>query len=335
MKKLELYTSYNREEIHDILSPNTKFTKSAGTWGLQGLVRIENSKDFVFMVTEGTVTAVSKHEFDEGFTEDGVFRWQSQPQNTLKTQKIIDLINHDEISNNIFLFYRATPNDDYTYLGTLKYLNHDEDSGGENEPVNFNWQLINWPINEKTLKELNIKLEPGLFIEKQAQKQKFIVSDAPEKKSKKKREGVKKDKFRQLKVYNNPETDKKLKDIGDKGELYIVDYEKERLQNLNKNELADKIKHVSTINDSAGYDILSYNEDGTERFIEVKTTKGPIGTDFYISPGELKFSRENKNFYIYRVYEFVPEDMTGKIYIKQGDVEENFNLTPLQYKVSL
>ena len=174
-----------------------------------------------------------------------------------------------------------------------------------------------------------------LFIEKQAQKQKFIVSEAPEKKSKKKREGVKKDKFRQLKVYNNPETDKKLKDIGDKGELYIVDYEKERLQNLNKNELADKIKHVSTINDSAGYDILSYNEDGSERFIEVKTTKGPIGTDFYISPGELKFSRENKNFYIYRVYEFVPEAMTGKIYIKQGDVEENFNLTPLQYKVSL
>ena len=52
MKKLELYTSYNREEIHDILSPNTKFTKSAGTWGLQGLVRIENSNDFVFMVTE-------------------------------------------------------------------------------------------------------------------------------------------------------------------------------------------------------------------------------------------------------------------------------------------
>ena len=87
MKKLELYTSYNREEIHDILSPNTKFTKSAGTWGLQGLVRIDNSNDFVFMVTEGTVTAVSKHEFDEGFTEDGVFRWQSQPQNTLKLKK--------------------------------------------------------------------------------------------------------------------------------------------------------------------------------------------------------------------------------------------------------
>ncbi len=62
----------------------------------------------------------------------------------------------------------------------------------------------------------------------------------------------------------------------------------------------------------------------------------PIGTDFYISPGELNFSKENeKNFYIYRVYEFLPEKMIGKIYMKKGSVEENFNLTPLQYKVSL
>ena len=49
-----------------------------------------------------------------------------------------------------------------------------------------------------------------------------------------------------------------------------------------------------------------------------------------------QFKKENeKNFYIYRVYEFLPEKMTGKIYMKKGSVEENFNLTPLQYKVSL
>ena len=105
MKKLELYTSYNREEIHSIFSPETIFTPQAGTWGLHGIVRIGNSKDFVFLVTAGTV--VGEHEFDEGFTEDGVFRWQSQPKNTLKTQMIIDLINHDEISNNVFLFYSS------------------------------------------------------------------------------------------------------------------------------------------------------------------------------------------------------------------------------------
>ena len=31
--------------------------------------------------------------------------------------------------------------------------------------------------------------------------------------------------------------DKKLKDLGDKGELYVMDYEKERLQKNNKKEL--------------------------------------------------------------------------------------------------
>jgi len=333
MRNLNLYELYNREEIHDILSPNTIFSKSRGPWGIWGLVRIENSKDFVFMVTAGTV--VGEHEFDEGFTEDGVFRWQSQPKNTLKTQMIIDLINHDEVTNNVFLFYREKKTDDYCYLGALRYLNHDEESGEMNKPVNFNWQVINWPINDETLNSLSIKLEPGLNIEKQIQKQKFIINDAPEKKSKLKREGVTKDKFRQLKVYNNPDADKKLKDIGNKGEQYIIEYEIERLTQANKAELADKIKHISLVNDAAGYDILSFNEDGTERYIEVKTTKGPIGTDFFISPGEISFSKVNKEYYIYRVFEFLSEKMTGKIYIKKGDVEINFNLKPLQFKASL
>ena len=217
----------------------------------------------------------------------------------------------------------------------MKYLNHDEESGEKNKPVNFNWQVVNWPIKDETLNRLSIKLEPGLNIEKQTQKQKFIINEAPEKKPKLKREGVKKDKFRQLKVYNNPETDKKLKDIGNKGEQYIIEYEIERLTQADKAELADKIKHISLVNDAAGYDILSFNEDGSERYIEVKTTKGPIGTDFFISPGEIKFSKANKEYYIYRVFEFLSEKMTGKIYIKKGDVEINFNLTPLQFKASL
>ena len=134
----------------------------------------------------------------------------------------------------------------------------------------------------------------------------------------------------------NSVSDKKLKDIGDKGELYIMDYEKERLQKINKNELIDKIKHVSLSNDSAGYDILSYNEDGTERFIEVKTTKGPIGTDFFISPGEMKFSEQNKDkYFIYRVYNYDTKAKRGNFYIKKGSVAENFELSPTGFKVSI
>ena len=39
---------------------------------------------------------------------------------------------------------------------------------------NFNWQLINWPIEKNILEDLNIKLEPGLDIEKNIQEEKFI-----------------------------------------------------------------------------------------------------------------------------------------------------------------
>ena len=332
MKKLQIYQKYNREDIHSIFSPETVFTPQAGTWGLHGIVRIGKSKDYVFLVTAGTV--VGEHEFDEGFTEDGVFRWQSQPKNTLKSPMIIDLINHDEITNNIFLFYRGDKSADYTYLGLLKYLNHDEESGGDKEPVNFNWQLMNWPINQNILKELNIHLEPGLSNKVELQQVKFIVNDAPERRKKAKRAGVKKEKFKQLKIYNNPENERKNKDLGEKGENFILDYEKERLSS--NPDLIKKIKHVSLSNDYAGYDILSFNEDGTERFIEVKTTRGPITSDFFISPGEIKFSKENSDkYFLYRVYDFDIEKITGKIFIKKGDIEDNFDLTATNFKASI
>ena len=48
-----------------------------------------------------------------------------------------------------------------------------------------------------------------------------------------------------------------------------------------------------------------------------------------------QFSKVNKEYYIYRVFEFLSEKMTGKIYIKKGNVETNFNLKPLQFKASL
>jgi hypothetical protein len=50
--KLTLYKEYSREEVHDIFSPETKFTKSRGPWGLSGIVKIFNNKpDYIFFVT--------------------------------------------------------------------------------------------------------------------------------------------------------------------------------------------------------------------------------------------------------------------------------------------
>jgi len=75
---------------------------------------------------------------------------------------------------------------------------------------------------------------------------------------------------------------------------------------------------------------------GNQIFIEVKTTQYPIRTDFFISPGEIKFSKDNKdNYFLYRVYNFDRLNQRGHLFIKKGNVEENFNLKPINYKVSV
>lgn len=43
------YNKYSREEIHDIFSPDTKFTAQAGTWGLQGIIKVQGTQhDYIF-----------------------------------------------------------------------------------------------------------------------------------------------------------------------------------------------------------------------------------------------------------------------------------------------
>ncbi len=77
--KLKLWNSYTREQVHSIFSPDTVFTPQAGTWGLQGMVRIpDRVGDWVFFVTFGQQQG--EHLFDESITEDGVLSWQSQPR---------------------------------------------------------------------------------------------------------------------------------------------------------------------------------------------------------------------------------------------------------------
>ena len=48
-RELQLWVEYSREEVHAIFSPNTKFTPRAGTWGLQGMIRVpDRDNDWVF-----------------------------------------------------------------------------------------------------------------------------------------------------------------------------------------------------------------------------------------------------------------------------------------------
>lgn len=100
----------------------------------------------------------------------------------------------------------------------------------------------------------------------------------------------------------------KLRDIklrceenGYLGEEFVLNYERNRLQELNLVSLADQVKWISQESASEGYDILSFEEDGSERWIEVKSTSGR-GKVFEMSNNEWETAVQAGNkYYIYRV----------------------------------
>ncbi len=115
--------------------------------------------------------------------------------------------------------------------------------------------------------------------------------------------------------------------LGDAGEQFVINYESARLVWSGKEALADQIERVSeTRGPSAGYDIRSFEEDGNDRFIEVKTTKYGKNTPFYVTKNELEFSqRYSSRYYLYRLFGFRDKP---RIFTLPGNLREQCNLTP-------
>lgn len=153
---LTLYETYSRQDVHDIFDPSTRFTPSAGTWGLWGIVPVSGKVgDFVLFVTFGREQA--GHQFDEWITEDGVINWQSQPRQSLTDRQIQQFIHHTPAVNTIHLFLRTEKKGLYTYLGRLAYHSHDPQ---RERPVWIQWQILDWPIPQKILEEMRLQLKP-------------------------------------------------------------------------------------------------------------------------------------------------------------------------------
>lgn len=128
---------------------------------------------------------------------------------------------------------------------------------------------------------------------------------------------------------------RQFKRIGDRGEALVVELEKRRLINQNRCDLADRIIHVSQENDRAGYDILSFDEDGTERQIEVKATTGAnLSQGFYISANELEQAKALPNYYLYIVFTTISKH-PRVLCLKKPDLHGNtFCLSPVVFHVT-
>jgi Domain of unknown function (DUF3883) len=124
-------------------------------------------------------------------------------------------------------------------------------------------------------------------------------------------------------------------DVGKLGELFILKTEREYLLKNNRKDLADRVVHVSVENDSAGYDILSFDITGAKRHIEVKTTTAGYESQFFLSVNETQMMAILPNYFIYRIYNFDWKNKAGLIYKIDcaKDFEKYFRLETAIYKV--
>jgi hypothetical protein len=121
--------------------------------------------------------------------------------------------------------------------------------------------------------------------------------------------------------------------LGQAGEELVVKFEQYRLSKDGRGHLAAKVEHVSKDRgDGLGFDVLSFDSEGNERFIEVKTTAFSKETPFYASASEIRFAQKNaERFSLYRLFEFrkIP-----KCYTLPGMIENHCALDPISYRCS-
>ena len=120
---------------------------------------------------------------------------------------------------------------------------------------------------------------------------------------------------------NYLEKEARNQSLGEAGEQFVINFERARLIHAGKESLADRIEQVSvTIGPSAGFDILSFEENGVDRLIEAKTTKYGKSTPFFVTSNELRFSRENSSrYFLYRLFKFREHP---RLFTLHGDLEE-------------
>lgn len=122
--------------------------------------------------------------------------------------------------------------------------------------------------------------------------------------------------------------------LGSAGETFVLEFEHRRLWESGARHLAERVEHVShTRGDGLGYDIASFDPDGSERLIEVKTTAFGAYTPFFASRHEVNVSDERAEHYrLYRVFKFRTR---AQLFVLTGSLRRACVLDPVQYRATI
>jgi hypothetical protein len=118
--------------------------------------------------------------------------------------------------------------------------------------------------------------------------------------------------------------------LGRAGEELALRFEQERLRSIGERKLAERVQLVSeSLGDHLGYDVLSFERDGRERLIEVKTTQFGAWTPFFASRNEVNVSENRAEQYqLYRVFSFSSQP---RLFALPGSLRKTCSLDPYTY----
>ena len=94
--------------------------------------------------------------------------------------------------------------------------------------------------------------------------------------------------------------------------------------------LADKVEHVAaTQGDAAGFDVRSFELNGSDRLVEVKSTAYGKHKPFFLSRNEFRVSQERaRAYHLYRLFRFREDP---RLYGLHGALDQTCRLEPVQF----
>lgn len=138
---------------------------------------------------------------------------------------------------------------------------------------------------------------------------------------------------RLVRKFDPVERDERNRTLGKAGEAFVLDIERARLTAADRADLARKVRWVAAEDgDGAGYDLRSFEPDGSERLIEVKTTNGAARTPFFLSRNEYDVAGERPEAWrIYRVHLFAQQP---RIFTIAPPLDATLNLRTENWRAS-
>lgn len=138
---------------------------------------------------------------------------------------------------------------------------------------------------------------------------------------------------RLVRKFDPAERDSRNHALGAAGEEFVLEVERRRLVAADRRDLARRIRWVSKEDgDGAGYDIHSFNAEGKERLLEVKTTNGSALTPFFLSRNECDVALERpSDWLLYRVHRFATQP---QIFTIAPPLEQSVHLRAESWRAS-